>query len=105
EGPAMHDGLELKESPEGDDRPRLAVIAGPSAEAGTHPGGISQGPFRMRVLLPHGLAFERGADCLECRLLLRIEHVLERPAGKTITVTHQLQHLDRRYERCRGQIL
>src|ERR1700733_14731388 len=73
EGPAVHDGPELKEPPQGHDRPGLAIIASPPTETGAHPCGVSQGSLRMRVLLPVGVAFGAGARRLDCWPVLRSE--------------------------------
>src|SRR5829696_3553913 len=58
EGGAAFGGLELEPALEHDDGSGLAVVAGPSAEAGADPCRIGERAPGVRVALSFGLAFE-----------------------------------------------
>jgi hypothetical protein len=51
----------------------------------------------MRVLLFLGLAFEAFTNCLQRRLVLGVERILQRPPGRTIALAHHLQHLNLKF--------
>src|SRR4051812_1613126 len=64
EGGAAFGGLELEPALEHDDGAGLAVVAGPSAEAGADPCRIGEGAAGVGVALSFGLAFEALAHSL-----------------------------------------
>src|SRR5258705_13390488 len=74
--PAVKHGFERLQPVYHDDGARLAVVARPPAEARAHPASICQRSFGMRVLLFLGLALEGLTDCLQRRLVFRIERIL-----------------------------
>src|SRR5258708_14904768 len=85
--------LEQQQSAQDDHRSGFAIIYSPASQPGTNPGAISQRSTFVRVLLPCGAAFQRGANRLQGRSISRVEHVLERPACGSVTISHQLHHL------------
>src|SRR5947209_12718978 len=91
---ALEHGLEAHEAADEDDRSRLAAISGPSAEPSADPGGMSQRPGRMRVLLPLGLAFEGVADALDQWPIRRREPIAHRPISLSIAIMQHLLDLD-----------
>src|SRR5579862_5805791 len=66
-------GLDFEPSVEHDDGAWFSVIAGPSAEAGTHPGGIGERCLGVGIFLTCGLAFELGAERVQERPILGLE--------------------------------
>src|SRR5215218_3917842 len=79
EGGAAFGGLELEPALEHDDGSGLAVVAGPSAEAGADPCRIGERAPGMGVALSFGLAFEALAQGFDEGQVVRAEGVGDGP--------------------------
>src|SRR5215203_551563 len=79
EGGAAFGGLELEPALEHDDGSGLAVVAGPSAEAGADPCRIGERAPGVGVALSFGLAFEALAQGFDEGQVVRAEGVGDGP--------------------------
>src|ERR1700757_4171185 len=68
------------------DWPRLAVISGPSAEAGADPRRMSERTGWVRVALACGASFEGLTDRLDNGLIGRLEDIRHRASGEAIAI-------------------
>src|SRR2546428_13071453 len=73
QGSAVLDGVELDEADAHDLGARLAVVAGPSAEAGDDPGREGKGALGVRIALSRGPALEPDRDSFADGLIGRLQ--------------------------------
>src|SRR5215208_4315101 len=108
EGGAAFGGLELEPALEHDDGSGLAVVAGPSAEAGADPCRIGERAPGVGVALSFGLAFEAFAQGFDERQVVRAEGVGDGPeaalTGAAVAGVDELLDGDGGDERRHGEL-
>src|SRR5215207_313323 len=108
EGGAAFGGLELEPALEHDDGSGLAVVAGPSAEAGADPCRIGERAPGVGVALSFGLAFEALAQGFDEGQVVRAEGVGDGPeaalTGAAVAGVDELLDGDGGDERRHGEL-